>query len=77
MSFPTILSRIVRASAQCRFVVSHPSRKNKDAARVGHPVFYSFNPQISRITGIIMGLRPVVFWIRRFSSARTFSLTMP
>jgi hypothetical protein len=23
------------------FVVSHPSRKNKDAARVGHPADYS------------------------------------
>ncbi len=33
--------------------------------------------QISSITGIIMGRRPVVFWIRRFNSARTFSLTMP
>ena len=33
--------------------------------------------QISRITGIIIGRRPVVFWISRFSSARTFSLTMP
>ena len=33
--------------------------------------------QISRITGMIIGLRPVVFWIRRFNSPRTFSLTMP
>jgi len=37
----------------------------------------SFRRQISRITGIIIGLRPVVFWIRRFSSDRTFSLTVP
>jgi hypothetical protein len=34
-------------------------------------------PQISRITGIIIGLRPVVFCTSRFSSARTFSFTMP
>jgi len=34
-------------------------------------------PQISRITGIIIGRRPVVFWIIRFSSTRTFSFTMP
>ena len=27
--------------------------------------------------GMIIGLRPVVFWMRRFNSARTFSLTMP
>ena len=33
--------------------------------------------QISRITGIIMGRRPVVFWINRFRSARTFSFTIP
>ena len=33
--------------------------------------------QISRITGIIIGLRPVVFCTSRFSSARTFSFTMP
>ena len=33
--------------------------------------------QISRITGMIIGLLPVVFWIRRLSSARTLSLTMP
>src|SRR5579863_4853259 len=33
--------------------------------------------QISRITGMIRGLRPVVFWISRLSSTRTFSLTMP
>ena len=33
--------------------------------------------QISKITGIIIGRRPVVFWIRRFKSARTFSLTIP
>jgi hypothetical protein len=26
---------------------------------------------------MIIGRRPVVFWISRFSSARTFSLTMP
>jgi len=30
-----------------------------------------------RITGMIIGLRPVVFWISRFNSARTFSFTMP
>ena len=33
--------------------------------------------QISKITGIIIGLRPVVFCTSRFSSARTFSFTMP
>ncbi len=33
--------------------------------------------QISKITGMIIGRRPVVFWITRFSSTRTFSLTMP
>ena len=33
--------------------------------------------QISKITGMIMGRRPVVFWIRRFNSARTFSFTIP
>src|ERR1017187_7015113 len=33
--------------------------------------------QISRIIGIIIGRRPVVFWIRRFNSTRTFSFTMP
>ena len=33
--------------------------------------------QISMITGMISGRRPVVFWIRRFKSTRTFSLTMP
>jgi len=30
--------------------------------------------QISRITGIIIGRRPVVFWISRLSSARTLFL---
>ena len=29
------------------------------------------------ITGIIIGRRPVVFWISRFNSTRTFSFTMP
>ncbi len=33
--------------------------------------------QISNITGIIIGRRPVLFWISRFSSTRTRSVTMP
>lgn len=33
--------------------------------------------QISRITGMIIGRRPVDFWIMRFNSTRTFSFTMP
>ncbi len=33
--------------------------------------------QISRITGMIIGRRPVLFWINRFSSTRTRSFTMP
>ena len=32
---------------------------------------------ISNITGMIIGRRPVVFWIRRFRSTRTRSFTMP
>jgi hypothetical protein len=39
--------------------------------------FVCLSPQISIITGITMGRRPVFFWIRRFNSTRTFSLTMP
>jgi len=34
-------------------------------------------PYISNITGMIIGRRPVVFWIRRFRSTRTRSFTMP
>ena len=33
--------------------------------------------QISRITGIINGLRLVLFWIYRFRSFRTFSFITP
>ena len=42
---------------------------------IGTQIFDAY--QISRITGMIIGLRPVVFWIMRLSSTRTFSLTMP
>jgi hypothetical protein len=38
---------------------------------------FQYFDQISRMIGIIMGRRPVVFWISRFSSTRTFSFTMP
>jgi len=39
--------------------------------------FFLWPVQISRTTGMIMGRLPVAFWIRRFNSARTFSLTIP
>jgi hypothetical protein len=38
------LNARLRCSSTEEFEVSHPSRKNKDAARVGHPVFP--NPEL-------------------------------
>ena len=36
------------------FVVAHPSDKNKDAARVGHPILVDF-------IALMYGLKPVLF----------------
>ena len=50
---------------------------NEVIARGGRESGESRALQISRITGIISGRRLVFFWIYRFRSTLTFSLTTP
>lgn len=60
----------------CRTQDKNPGKPENCPACLGYCTLPE-RTQISITTGMIIGRRPVVFWIYRFNSTRTFSFTTP